>query len=74
MNTEWMKLAEEHTMHIELYYSKNVDWCLRIYKKGCGENGADIEICNEQGCDLSYILAKGEVSLKEWLLENNRGY
>ena len=74
MNIEWFKLAQRHTMHFELYYSKIMDWCLHIYKKGCGENGGDLEICKEQSCDLSYVLAKGEVAIKEWLLENNGGY
>ena len=74
MNIEWFKLAQKHTIHLELYYSKTMDWCLDIYKKGCGENGEDLEICKEQSCDLSYVLAKGEVAIKEWLLENNGGY
>lgn len=74
MSIQWIKLAQEHTMHFELYYSKNMDWYLHIYKEGCGENGGDIEICEEQSCDLSLVLAKGEVAIKEWLLENNGGY
>lgn len=74
MNTEWFSLAESHTMHFELYYSKTMDWCLHIWKKGCGENGADIGICDEQAPDLNLVLAKGEVALKEWLLENKGGY
>ena len=71
---EWLELAQRYTMHLELYYSKTMDWRLHIYKKGCGENGEDLEICNEQSCDLSYVLAKGEVAIKEWLFENNGGY
>ena len=72
MNAECFELAQRYTMHLELYYSKTMDWYLHIYKKGCGENGKDLEICEEQSCDLSYVLAKGEVSIKEWLLENYR--
>jgi hypothetical protein len=74
MNTEWLELAQQYTMHLELYYSKTMDWFLHIYKKGSGEKGKDLEICNEQSCDLSYVLAKGEVAIKEWLTENNGGY
>lgn len=74
MNADWIKLVQDNTMHFELYYSKTMDWCLKIWKKGCGENGDDIVICNAQDCDLSYVLAKGEVAVKEWLLENNGGY
>ena len=68
MNIEWFELAQRYTMHFELYYSKTMDWCLHIYKKGCGENGKDLEICNEQSCDLSYVLAKGEVAIKSCLI------
>lgn len=74
MNTDWFKLAQSHTMHFELYYSKIMDWRLHIWKKGCGENGSDLEICREQHCDLNLLLAKGEVAIKEWLLENEHGY
>ena len=74
MSADWFELVKQHTMHFELYYSKTVDWCLRVWKKGFGENGADIEICNVQDYDLSLVLAKGEVAIKEWLLENNGGY
>ena len=74
MNTNWLRLVQDHTMHFELYYSKVMDWCLHIWKKGCGENGEDIEICQEQDVDLNLLLAKGEVAIKEWLIENNNGY
>ena len=74
MNADFLELAQLHTMHLELFYSKTVDWCLHIYKRGCGENGKDLEIFNEQSCDLSYLLAKGEVAIKDWLLKNNGGY
>ena len=74
MNADFLKLAQQHTMHLELFYSKTVDWCLHIYKRGCGKNGEDLEICKEQSCDLSYLLAKGEVVIKDWLIENNGGY
>lgn len=74
MNIDWLKLIQNNPMHFELYYSKTMDWCLHIWKKGCGKNGEDLDICNEQDCDLSLILAKGEVAVKEWLTENNGGY
>ena len=74
MNTDFLELTQQHTMHLQLFYSKTMDWCLHIYKRGCGENGGDLEICKEQSCDLSYLLAKGEVAIKDWLIENNGGY
>lgn len=74
MNTNWLDLIGPETVHFELYYSKTVDWVLKIWKKGCAADGSDIEICNIQDTDVNYVLAKGEVLFKEWLTENNGGY
>lgn len=74
MATEWLQLVQSHTMHFDLYYSKTMDWYLRVWKKGCGENGEDLVIIDEQNTDLSFLLATGEYELKNWLLENNGGY
>ena len=74
MNADYLKLVQDYTMHLELYYSKTMDWCLKIWEKGCGVDGSDIVICDIQDCDFNYVLAKGEVLLKEWLIENNGGY
>lgn len=62
MNADWFKLAQDYTMHFELYYSKTMDWYLRVWKH---YEGKDVEICDVQSCDLSYVLAKGEVAIKE---------
>ena len=74
MKSNVFDLAESHIMHLDLSYSKTMDWWLRVYKKGCGKNGRDIVICDIQDCDLSYVLAKGEVMVKEWLTENEGKY
>lgn len=74
MNTDWLKLASDYTMHLDFSYCKTCDWMLRIWKKGCGENGEDLIIFHDQDCDPNLLLAKGEVAVKEWLLENNGGY
>lgn len=74
MNTDWFGLAEAYTMHLDFGYCKGCDWTLNIYKRGCGENGEDLIIFNDQDCDPDLLLAKGEVALKEWLMENNHGY
>lgn len=63
-----------YPMHLEIYYSKTMDWCLKIYKKQCGENGKDLVIFDEQSCDKDLLFARAEVSLKEYLLEHNDGY
>ena len=74
MKSSVFDLVEAHTMHLDLSYSKNIDWWLRVYKKGCGKNGRDIMICEIQDCDLSYVLDKGAVMVKEWLVEHKGGY
>lgn len=74
MNTDWFRFAESYTMHLDFSYCKTCDWMLNIYKKGCGENGKDLVIFSDQDRDPNLLLAKGEVALKEWLMENNRGY
>ena len=74
MHIDWLVLVERCPAHFELYYSKHMDWRLKIWKKGCAEDGSDIVICDEQDCDLSLVLAKGEVALKEWMSENQGGY
>lgn len=63
-----------YPMHLEIYYSKVMDWCIHVFKKGCGEKGEDIEILSVQSCDVDLCFAKAQVGLKEWLLENEGGY
>lgn len=68
------KKTDNYPMHLEIYYSKIMDWCITIYKKGCGENGKDLQICHEQDCDMELCFAKAHVALKEWLCEHEGGY
>ncbi|WP_321024714.1 hypothetical protein [Eisenbergiella porci] len=75
---EFLKFFDEkvdsYPMHMEIYYSKIMDWCIHVYKKGCGNNGKDLEIVNVQGGDMDLCFAEAQVSLKNWLLENEGGY
>ncbi len=68
------KKVETYPMHLEVYYSKIMDWCIHVYKKGCGDCGEDIEIAYVQHCDIELCFAKAQVELKEWLLEHEGGY
>lgn len=67
------KHAYEHRLTLEIYYSKIMDWCIKIYKKGC-KDGDDLVILDIQSCDLSYAFARAEMELKDWFMENNGGY
>ena len=82
---DFLKFFDEKThdfpMHLEIYYSKIMDWCIDIYKKGCAEDypelehdGEDVVIVHEQNCDMELCFAKAHVALKEWLTENCGGY
>lgn len=63
-----------YPMHLEIYNSKTCDWCIKIYKKGCADNGEDLIITSVQDCDMELVFAKAHVELKEWLSENEGGY
>lgn len=66
--------AYSYPMHLEIYYSKIVDWNIHVYKKGCGDNGKNLEIVDVQDCDMKLAFAKAQVQLKEWLSEHEGGY
>lgn len=68
------KKVMDYPMHMQIYYSKNVDWCIKVWKKGCGENGQDINIVNVECCDMELCFAQAHVQLKQWLMENEGGY
>lgn len=57
---------------MRLYLSCTVadGWWLKVYR----HYGDDCPICEVQGGDLAYVLAKGEVMVKDWLIENEGGY
>lgn len=71
---EFIKFFDEkvhdYPMHLEIYYSKIMDWTIRVYKK----MDKDIEIVNIQDCDVELAFAKAQVQLKEWLVDNEGGY
>lgn len=73
--------AHDFPMHMEIYYSKIMDWCITITKKGCASDypgsprrGEDAVLVREQSMDMELCFAKAHVALKEWLLEHENGY
>lgn len=68
----------KHTMkfpHFELGHSGVTDWVLNIWEQdGIGSGAKETEVAFVQDCDLDYVLAKGEVLLKEYLIKTNDGY
>jgi len=74
-------LRRRFPIHLEIYYSKVMDWCITITKKGCAEDypeskheGNDAVLVNEQDVDMELCFAKAHVALKEWLREYDGGY
>lgn len=74
-------LRHRFSVHVEIYYSKTMDWCICIKRNGCADiypnsqhEGKDAILCNVQGIDMELVFAKAHVELKKWLLENDGGY
>lgn len=74
-------LRKRFPFHLEIYYSKIMDWCITITKQGCASdyptahiNGDDVVVVDVQSNDMELCFAKAHVALKEWLLEFNEGY
>ena len=67
--------------HMEIYYSKIMDWCITVTKKGCAKEfpksaheGDDVIMVQVQDLDMELCFAKAHVAIKEWLIENVGGY
>ena len=74
-------LRRRFPIHVEIYYSKIMDWCITITKKGCASDypesahdGDDAILVQEQSSDMELVFAQAHVHLKEWLLEHDGGY
>ena len=74
-------LRRSFPIHVEIYYSRIMDWCISVTKQGCASDypnsphdGDDAVLVSEQDIDMELVFARAHVKLKEWLLENNGGY
>ena len=67
-------IVKRFPMHLEITYSKVTDWSIRIYRKGCADDGADDVIVKVQHCDMELCFAMAHVELKNWLLNTVGGY
>lgn len=68
-------------IHVEIYYSKTMDWCIKIWRKGLAEEypnsdreGSDAIVCSVGSSDIELCFAMAHVAVKEWLLNNDGGY
>ena len=63
-------VVENYPLHMEIYYSKTMDWCIDIWKA----MDEKVQVVYVSGNDVELVFAKAHVELKEWLLENEGGY
>jgi len=75
------KLINYFPVHVEIHYSKIVDWCIRVTKVGCASDypesdhiDNDAILCDVQDCDMELAFARAHVAVKDWLLRFNDGY
>lgn len=71
---ELQRLLKLRKCHFELYYSSNMDFCMKLYLKEYNKDNSDLVIFEEQNCDLDYLVSKCKVAYKDWLIENEGGY
>ena len=74
-------LRRRFPVHVEIYYSKIMDWRIRITKVGCASDypesphdGDDVILCDVQDLDMELAFAKAHVALKQWLSDFDGGY
>lgn len=74
-------LTKRFPLHLEIYQSKIMDWCIEITKKGCAadypdaeHDGNDVVLVSVSYSDMKYCFAKAHVALKDWMMEYESGY
>ena len=71
---ELEELLTQRRCHFELYYSRIMDFCMKLYIVGYNDDNSDLIIFEEQSHDLDYLICKCKVAYKDWLIENEGGY
>lgn len=65
------RICKDVPLHFDLCYGHITDFMLEIYKRMDGKNEM---VYSGQDNDLSLLLSRGEVALKDWYMKNNGGY
>ena len=75
------KLTSRFPVHVEITYSKVMNWCIYVYKRGCAKDypkspksGEDVILCRVQSGDMALCFARAQCAVKEWLSEYEGGY
>ena len=67
-------VKQQQSLHLDIYYSKTLDYLVRIWQQGGAEDGSDLMICDFQHPDLDYAMTKAKYELMEWLFEVQGGF
>lgn len=71
---EFFKIYDKYSsnkhLKLEISHSDITDYCLTVFQK----SDENVPIISIQDNDYELLFAKGQVVLKEWLLEHNGGY
>lgn len=78
-------LVDGFPVHIEIYYSKMLDWCIKIWKEGCASDYPESEyeineekrtfdaiLCDIQESDRNLCFRKAYKAVRKWLLLNTK--
>jgi hypothetical protein len=68
------EIRHKSAMHLEIYFSKITSWNINVYKKGCADDGGDLNVVHIWDTDMNVAFAKAYISLRDWLLDNEGGY
>lgn len=67
-------IVDDFPMHLEIYYSKRMDWCVEVWKKGCADEypnsprmDGDAVLVKVQDATAEEAGAMALKRLKEWL-------
>lgn len=61
---------QEIGLHVDIYYSKIMDWCIKIYRQNM--DGADITIFDKQHPDIDMLASKAYAALKGYMKERTK--
>ena len=74
-------LKDRFPVHVEIYYSKIMDWRISITKVNCADDypgcireGNDAVLVDVFDIDMELAFARAHVELKDWLCKFNGGY
>lgn len=71
----WLKdIVKVHKFHITMGYAPTCGWVVYVMRRGCASDGGDLTIFDGEDSDLSLLLAKAEVAVKEYCAEELGGY